>query len=523
MPLDSSSNIFDQNSDKNKTSNRSPLPKTFNLYASNIPTNHTNKVQISLNIGTKRDASEVYQEKSALQKRQKTTHDNTILNISGLPTPTPIITPTSTITSTSTITNKIIVSSPNGDRIKITIESPTKNPLESLKKPQYHISKIINNNKITLNYFDPTYDTAFKHLLSCPDLAKHFIAHTLTLNENSIISVKPLNVHLSEPGSVNNMSGTFATLAVDSLFKVKIHPDKKILVFAEMQRQNFPGFLVRTQMYAALIASSLIKKGVADHYEKIPTIKGIIVAFNNILNNNIPYCATISTNIKTQDGLVINDEVPSLIDIRTFELKKFEKHPDSLIVNQNSNPMHQWLQFFLQCGKKTHIPDNINDIIKLAYKRMSRENMPQDVIELLYTSQIKAQQLEHARQQEMRANINSAKCAGIEEGKIRSAVETILNLLKLPNLDLQQIKQVVTTIDPNKVESITKYAVHYKNQYNKLPGHDDVIKNLVLFGNVAQNISADIANNDYYITDNPFIDRVDNETIIIGATDETID
>ncbi len=389
--------------------------------------------------------------------------------------------------SANPIHNITIASSPtkNGITTKITISSSTEFPnserqaiTQYCKQEATQINQNITNSAATSQtaFVDPTYDAAFKYLFSQLELAQSFISSLLEL-QCKITSLKPINVHLSELQQENPSNENQASLAVDGLFKIKTNSpqDNKMLVFLEMQRKSFPGFLTREQIYSALIATNAIKKGVSKHYDKIPKIIGIIIALKNILPKEVPYCSQISTKVQSKDGELINIKFSSLTDMRIFELEKFRSHPDRLIVNKYSSSSLQWLDFLLKCGQVKSIPENTSDIITKAYNHMTRNTMTSKDLALIEAAQIKTKLEEQARNQEL---IDTAHRAELK-GKAVSAIEIILNLSKIPSICENIIAQAVAGQFNNvEVDNIVNYI---KTQPRTLNA-EDIIEALNLLG-----------------------------------------
>lgn len=381
----------------------------------------------------------------------------------------------------------------NGTIVKVTLRSPKKLPSDQKAITQYckqeaaQINNNITNCQMSVNtpFVDPTYDVAFKYLFSKLELAKHFIHSVLELNTVNITSLKPINVHLSELQQESQCNQSQAALAVDGLFKVKTDDSQnhKMLVFLEMQRKNFPGFLTREQIYSALIATNAVKKGVSKHYDKIPKVVGIIITLKNVLPKDVPYCSRISTKVQSKDGELMNVQFSSLTDMHVFELEKFQKHPESLSINKYSSSSLQWLNFLLKCGQVKSIPDDASDIIKLAYNHMTRVNMPLQDLILINASQIKAQLEEQARNQQL---IDAER-----QGKIKSAIQTIQSLSKVPNINDDIIIQSVSAqLQPDQVRNTLQYIRSHKNSDNI----NDVINACNLLGD--NNIEGDEYGND---------------------------
>lgn len=380
--------------------------------------------------------------------------------------------------------SQIIVASPlrNGTMVQVTLNSPTKLLSDQKAITQYckqeadQISKNLHISQVNSQtpFVDPTYDTAFKYLFSKLELATSFIHSLLNLNNTKIISLKPINVHLAELQQGNQCNENQAALAVDGLFKVKTDDPQhaKMIVFLEMQRKNFPGFLMREQIYTALIATNAVKKGVSKDYSKIPKVVGIIIALKSVLHKEVPYCSKISTKVQSKDGHLINIQFSSLTDMRIFELEKFQHHPDSSNVNKNSPNTLQWLNFLLKCGQVKSIPDNSSDIITKAYNHMKRVNMTQENIALIDACQIKAALEEQARNQQL---IDAER-----QGEIKSAIKTIQNLLKVPNINDDVIIQIVSAqLNSDQVTKTLNYIRSQESSGNV----EDIMASCNLLGN----------------------------------------
>lgn len=381
------------------------------------------------------------------------------------------------------IQQKITVTSPDKKSIvTVNINSSIKLPDDQKpikacgKQSADQINNSISNSKAITPFVDPTYDAAFKYLFSQSEFAQSFIASLLELKYN-ITSLKPINVHLSELQQGNQSNENQASLAVDGLFKVKTDDpqNNKMLVFLEMQRKPFPGFLTREQIYSALIATNAVKKGVSKNYDKIPQVVGIIIALKNILPKEAPYCSQISTTIQSKDGNLINVKFSSLTDLRIFELEKFLHHPDCLNVNKYSSYTLQWLNFLLKCREIQSIPDNTSDIITKAYNHMKRENMTQQDLALIDASRIKAELEEQARNHELIV----AEQKGERAGEIKSAVKNILKLTSRKKSD-EEIKEFVDELNHQEIDRILKHIKASQAQGNTKLTPQDIIKKLGL-------------------------------------------
>jgi hypothetical protein len=231
-----------------------------------------------------------------------------------LPLPKPMVPETLTNYRLSQDKNTISVTSParNGTIIKVTLTSPKKLPSDQRSIKEYcqkeanQINENVTNSKKIIDKpcVDATYDGAFKYLFSNVELAKDFIQSVLGVN---IISIEELNTHLLESKQGKQYIENQASLAVDVFFEIetdqlmeKNQPqNSKMLVFLEMQRKNFPGFLVREQIYTAVIATNAVTKGISKIYDKIPKVVGIIIALESVLSKEVPYCSQISTTVQS--------------------------------------------------------------------------------------------------------------------------------------------------------------------------------------------------------------------------------
>lgn len=392
--------------------------------------------------------------------------------------------------SANPIHNITIASSPPKNGVittQITIRSPIK--LANLDSHRQEITQYCKqeatqiNEKITRSqkiidkpFVDPTYDLAFKHLFKQLECAKSFIAALLELKDN-IISLKPLDVHLSELQQGNQYNEKQASLAVDSLFKVKTDAPKnnKMFVFLEMQRKPFPGFLMREQIYSALIATNAVKKGISKNYNSIPEVIGIIITLKSVFPKAKCYSSHIRANAQSSDGEALKVQFSSLTNIRVFELEKFQHNPESLYINKYSSYSLQWLDFLVKCGQVKSIPENTSDIIKSAYDHMTRVKMTQQDLALIDAAKIKAHLEEQARNQEL---IDTAHRAELK-GKAVSAIEIILNLSKIPSICENIIAQAVAGQFNNvEVDNIVNYI---KTQPRTLNA-EDIIEALNLLG-----------------------------------------
>ena len=67
----------------------------------------------------------------------------------------------------------------------------------------------------------------------------------------------------------------------------------------------------------------------------------------------------------------LNVEVPAnLMNWKFYEIQKFTRLYEAGEILPTGNIKEQWLSFLDKCGSAKSIPENVNDIIKEAYKIM---------------------------------------------------------------------------------------------------------------------------------------------------------
>ena len=318
-----------------------------------------------------------------------------------------------------------------------------------MAEPQSKVSKIEHSEV----FADPTYDITFKMLFG--NESNKFILISILnsllgfVGDKEIIDVEINSNELP----VSHFSKIKGESGIESSVDVICTNKGKQKIAIEMQGQKTKYFLAREQQYMARIISGQVKEGEgAMYHEKVLDTYIIVIGKAKIFVGNTALSNQELFEIDVCPMVLQTHEVVpgNKMHWKFFELLKFEQSNTYKGLDKNSELKYQWLEFLLDCGKKSEDPDR-NEIIKKGYEIMKIANWTEDQ-KILYWKQ-KATQQDFLETQESMAKEFYEK--GIEKGKVEaeivSDIEKILHAFEFSiPIDkilgkLRQIKDDVLT------------------------------------------------------------------------------
>ncbi|CAF1003229.1 unnamed protein product [Brachionus calyciflorus] len=218
---------------------------------------------------------------------------------------------------------------------------------------------IIENKKV---FGDPTYDVTFKMLFGN--------------NKNKDLAISLINnlLNFHDEDQVNDITFLSVEIPISCEKEIKTIIDMRCItnkgeeIIVEMQRLFHNLVLPRTQYYMAKSISYKMSTGESDQYHiKLTKTYLLMISRQNLFK--------LSYQLK--DDIYYEKTAVPIIKELDVELPIKE----------------QWLNFFDKCGSATEIPDNVDDIIKKAYRQMEMYKWPKE-LEMIYDMAQKKESLD---------------------------------------------------------------------------------------------------------------------------------
>ena len=192
-------------------------------------------------------------------------------------------------------------------------------------------------------YFDPTNDVAFKRLFGTEEhksLLISFLNAILGLTGSRKIKAVELLSQEQVP-AIKEIKA--------SILDIKCTDERNVQYIVEMQNRKVPGFVKRTQFYAANSYASQLTKG-STHLELKPVV---LLA---ILNHELfPKKENVVSYHKTLDTDTLENDLEDIAYV-FIELPKFNKSEDELETLQD-----KWIYFFKEWNVSKAIPKAITE------------------------------------------------------------------------------------------------------------------------------------------------------------------
>ncbi|RYE06404.1 MAG: Rpn family recombination-promoting nuclease/putative transposase [Rickettsiaceae bacterium] len=314
-------------------------------------------------------------------------------------------------------------------------------------------------------FADPTLDVAFKMLFGQEqnrDILINLLNNLLNFKgKEEITDIEISNnelivAQMSEQGQPG-IAGAVDILCINK-------GKQKIAI--EIQGQKQPYFLARMQEYMSKIISSQVKKGDgALYHEKILKTYILVIGKNNLFVGD--------TELKDQEQFEITvvptvketgEEVPgNKMCWKYYELQKFRDSENYKNINANSPIKDQWLEFLLDCSKKSSSPTDRAKLIQKGYEIMKMTSWTTDQ----KNAYDRAKQKEEDDAAQIQIKADQARKEGLEEGLQKGLAEGETK---------GEIKLVKTMCDIMSIQTPTK-LMNSISRLNK-PQVEHIIKNI---------------------------------------------
>ena len=294
-----------------------------------------------------------------------------------------------------------------------------------------------NSKSVTGTIFaDPTYDVTFKMLFANE---KH---------EDLLISLINSLLNFQGGNEVKKVKILSPELPLELVGQIKTSIDVRCStkngeeIFVEMQRQRKNYFLLGPEYHMARIFETY-----ENHKIIFSKIFILVLCIEDLfireykLDNDTLYEKTMVPMI-----MELNEKMPGNVMIwKYYEIRKFTKLCDEKRITPTNSLKEQWLSFLDKCGSSTEIPNDVDNIIKKAYKVMETASWP-SLIKETYENYLEKETDEI---NEVQRNISAAKLKGeviAEISKIKVLIdfgyktEQILSTLKFLNNDKMKDK-----------------------------------------------------------------------------------
>ena len=262
-------------------------------------------------------------------------------------------------------------------------------------------------------FADPTYDVTFKILFGNENHENILISVINSLldfqggNQVKKVKLLSLEVPLAYSGHIK------------TILDVRCITNNGEEILVEMQRQYKDYFLPRTQHYMA----RMLVKSWESQDTKLPKTYILVLSREDLfiraykLDNDNLYEKTVVPMIKE-----LNVEVPgNVMNWKYYEIQKFTKLCDENKIVPTSIK-EQWLSFLDKCGSAKSIPNDVDEIIKEAYKIMEITNWKPEIKELYE----KALEKEQDEILEAQRNISDALAKGELIGELKGELKGML-------------------------------------------------------------------------------------------------
>ncbi len=301
-------------------------------------------------------------------------------------------------------------------------------PKYGMPQQQFVRSFVIDENM--LPFASPTTDFSFKKLFGDQQNSHILVSllNSLLHPEDPIEEVTIIDNHLSreDPKIVGSK--------VDILCKTK--EGKTIAV--EMQQLHESYFLARSQVYMAKLIARQAKTGdYKNYHNKVQETYMLSIGKKDIFKmkgeSDIPcdsprYYEKTVTPMVQELGIVVPY---NKMNWKFYELEKLQQYIKDSPFTAHSEMKEQWLNFLIECQKQTKLPEDVDNLIKEAYRIMDMQQWTEEQRILywkqeadweLYESQL---EIEH------------------QEGIAKGRVKQFLGLLKFT----QEIKKLAQETD----------------------------------------------------------------------------
>jgi len=309
-------------------------------------------------------------------------------------------------------------------------------------------------------FADPTYDITFKMLFGNENHEKILISVINSLlnfqGGNQVKKVKLLSqeVPLEHSGHIK------------TILDVRCRTNNGEEILVEMQRQYKDYFLPRTQHYMARMLAYKMKSGESqEHHTKLPKTYILVLSREDLfiraykLDNDNLYEKTVVPMIKE-----LNVEVPgNVMNWKYYEIQKFTKLCDENKIVPTSIK-EQWLSFLDKCGSAKSIPNDVDEIIKEAYKIMEITNWEPQIKEIYE----KALQKEQDEILEAQGRESDALAKGLAKGKfkgeLKGEISKVKTLLKF-GISQDKIEPELKFLNNDKVKNKLEDNMSYIKEH----------------------------------------------------------
>jgi predicted transposase/invertase (TIGR01784 family) len=254
---------------------------------------------------------------------------------------------------------------------------------------------------------------------------------------------------------------------IDSECDIRCY-NSELDICIEIQQQNRPYLLHRTQEYISKMISTQVKKKDSQNYHKVMKSSFVLSfglenyftgskALKNDYNKN--FLKTFNLH-----SVELNEDFPdNVITLNFFELSKFKKFFKKKSIQKTTPMLHQWLYFLSYAHRFTHLPSEMfnETIIKafhLLYSFKLDENNQFAYFNIFRKEQDKMDFIESLKATSYRDGVDigflKGKVKGDKEGVIKLEIHFIKSYLNDGTLTKYE--------DRLKILSRNNYPEHYE-------------------------------------------------------------